>query len=246
MESKVPVFIIMRDLMTWPQAMIPHIRRMGGEPILIDNASTYPPLLDWYATKPCEIIRLEENLLQHSPWLCGAVDHRFPDMPGGRYVVTDPDLDISGCPDCTIEHLGNLYDRYNDIIKAGLSLEILDLPVGSPVYREARGWETPFWLDKRDWQCYSSPVDTTFAVYNQRRAPHFQQNDFFTRRAIRADRPFTARHLPFYLTQDNFTIEDWYYLKHANPRSTMARYLQGLVSHFEKHNRKAVKQYAKS
>lgn len=242
MDHKIPVFIICRDLLTWPAAMVPHILRMGGEPVFVDNASTYPPLLEFYSKTPHEVVRLEENLLQHSPWTSGAVDHRIPEMPDGYYVVTDPDLDISGCPDDTLVHLKNLYDRYSDIIKCGLSLEILDLPEASPVYREAKGWETPFWLNKRDWQCYRSPVDTTFAIYNKRRAAQFNTG-LFTNAAIRADRPFTARHLPFYWTQDNFDLESWFYLKHANPRSTMARYLQPLVSHFEQHNHRKVERF---
>src|SRR5690606_28651899 len=142
--------------------------------------------------------------------------------------VTDPDLDLGLCPDDTIQHLINLLDRYQDLTKVGLSLEVNDLPSESPVYREALGWETPFWQTKRDWQCFDAPVDTTFAVYDRRRSPPLAPGMQFTR-AVRSDRPFTARHLPFDLTKANITEEDCYYLRNATWSSTMSRYLQCLV-----------------
>lgn len=229
----VPVFLICRDIVSWPKAMVPHIRRMGGEPIVIDNASTYGPLLDWYAEKPCEVVRLEENVGHHSPWLCGAVSHYTPQ--DGYYVVSDPDLNIEYCPDETIQHLRNLLDRYPQIAKAGLSIEISDLPPESPVYHNAIGWETKFWQQKADWQCYAAPIDTTFAVYSLRRRIPLESPLFM--RAVRAERPFTCQHLPFYLTVNNFSHELWYYFKHAtHAPATMPRYLQCLVEDFEKKN----------
>lgn len=233
--SNIPTFLICRDIRSWPEAMIPHIERMGGIPIIIDNASTYGPLLDWYASDPCEVVRLPENVGHHSPWLCGAIERIVPE--NGYYVVSDPDLNIAGCPDETIQHCINLLDRYPSRTKAGLSIEIKDLPPESPVYHNAIGWESKFWQRKmpNDWQCYDAPIDTTFAVYNKRRRVPLQSSQFM--HAVRADRPFTCQHLPFYLTTANFTHEMWHYLKHAtHGPATMPRYLQGLVQDYESKN----------
>lgn len=228
-NPNVPVFIISRDLLEWPKAMVEQVRRMGATPVIVDTGTNYEPTLRWYDSDPELKVYRCENRVQHTPWFSGVVD-RF--MPESRYyVVSDPDLDISNCPNDTIQHLINLLDRYGDITKAGLSLEVCDYPDGSPVKSLAIGWETPFWQTKRDWQCYSAPIETTFAVYDRYRQINVGGHGFLD--AIRADRPFTARHLPFYLTDDYFPQDVWHYLKRASKVSTMARYLEPLVQKYE-------------
>lgn len=239
MDQPMPAFIINRNLVTWPRTMVKDLERMGCRPIILDNDSTYAPLLDWYASNPCEVVMLGDNVGHHCPWTTGVFQHYTE--PDSYYVVTDPDLDLSSCPDDTVGHLVNLYDRYPDITKAGISLEVLDLPEESPVYQNVLGWETPFWQQKRDWQCYDAPIDTTFAVYSTKRGFPLHHGQF--NRAVRADRPFTARHLPFYLTSKNFTHEDWYYLKKAiGSASTMGKYLQCLVDEYALKNPRKCKE----
>jgi hypothetical protein len=228
-QPNVPVFIINRDLLEWPRAMVAEIRRMGATPIIVDTGTTHKPTADWYESDRHLMTLWCENHVQHTPWISGAVGSVMAESR--YYVVTDPDLDISGCPDETIQHLINLLDRYGDIAKAGLSLEVNDFPDGSPVKQNAIGWETPFWQNQRDWQCYSAPIETTFAVYDRQRRINIGGPGFLD--AIRADRPFTCRHLPFYLTEDYFPEDVWYYLKNASKVSTMARYLEGLVSKYD-------------
>ena len=45
--SKNPVFIISYNWLTYLKNIIKDILRMGGTPVILDNASTYPPLLDY-------------------------------------------------------------------------------------------------------------------------------------------------------------------------------------------------------
>ena len=231
----VPVFIINRDMHTWPRAMVSDILRMGATPIIVDTGSTFPATIEWYRELVKQDIAIElcENHIQHTPWFAGIVDKITLDSD--YYIVTDPDLDISGCPDDTIIHLRNLLDRYPDLYKAGLSIEVLDYPDGSPVKEKAIGWETPFWGSKRDSQCYAAPIETTFAIYNRTRPMGVGQPGF-VERSVRADRPFTCRHLPFYLTEDYLPDDVLYYLKHASKVSTMANHLEGLVAFHEKKN----------
>ena len=58
----IPVIINNRNLFTWPKAMVERIKEYDGvgEIIIVDNDSTYPPLLEWYATNPCRIERLNK------------------------------------------------------------------------------------------------------------------------------------------------------------------------------------------
>ena len=48
----IPIIINNRNLLTWPKAMVERISRYEGvgDIIIVDNGSTYEPLLDWYAT----------------------------------------------------------------------------------------------------------------------------------------------------------------------------------------------------
>lgn len=229
--SNIPVFIINRDLLEWPKAMVEHIRRMGSTPVIVDTGTNYEPTLDWYNQDTDLMVYRCQNHVQHTPWFSGVVTQCMPESR--YYAVSDPDLDISNCPDDTIQHLINLLDRYDDIAKAGLSLEVHDYPDGSPVKSLAIGWETPFWQTKRDWQCYSAPIETTFAVYARMRPINIGGHGFLD--AVRSDRPYTARHLPFYLTDDYFPQDVWHYLKRASKVSTMARYLEPLVQKYEEH-----------
>lgn len=61
---KVTVVINNRNLLTWPREMVSRIERyenLAGI-ILVDNDSSYPPLLEWYQTLSHPVIRLDGNL----------------------------------------------------------------------------------------------------------------------------------------------------------------------------------------
>jgi hypothetical protein len=60
----------------------------GHDVYIVDNASTYKPLLDWYSQqKDVKIIKLGINNGHTSPWKNGIINS------SDYYVVTDP---ISG------------------------------------------------------------------------------------------------------------------------------------------------------
>ena len=71
----IPVIINNRNLFTWPKAMVERIKEYDGvgEIIIVDNDSTYPPLLEWYATNPCRIERLNKNIGVAAPWISEVV-----------------------------------------------------------------------------------------------------------------------------------------------------------------------------
>jgi hypothetical protein len=53
--------------------MVEYFQSIYVEPIIVDNASTYPPLLSWYETNPCKVIRLSINCGHRAPWEQGCV-----------------------------------------------------------------------------------------------------------------------------------------------------------------------------
>lgn len=175
---------------------------------ILDNASTAPDLLAWYdeiaANKPIglEVVRLKDNLGKFAPWKSGLVDS----LPGEFYVVTDPDLDLSGIPLDVLDVLKAGMLKHN-ASKAGLSLRLDDLPEDSLVGQEAAHWEAQWWKDKADDQFFNAAIDTTFAMYRKSKTDGGH---------IRSAPPYMARHLPWYLNESNMTEEYRYYLSTAS------------------------------
>jgi hypothetical protein len=188
--------------------MIGEIQRMGDVHIIIvDNASTYPPLLEWYVSAPCEVVMLKDNLGPRAPWTSGVISGLTKDV----YIVTDPDLDLSGLPANTIAYLDNGLSKPG-VWKVGLSLRLDDLP-NTSIANAAKNWEQRFWGCYTGDGYYVAPVDTTFALYNRKTVP--EDIGGFINGALRAAPPYSARHLPWYLTPDTVTEEEKHYLSAA-------------------------------
>lgn len=208
----IPCFVTCFNLLSPLPQLVSDIRRLGCRPVLVDNASTYPPLLEWLDHCGAEVIRLDQN---YGPWVAWSKG-----LIAGfdRFVITDSDLDLSGVPDDVLDVLEEGFREYPSAWKVGLSLEIDDLPPG-PIRDRVIEWEKRFWQD-RVGRYFIAPVDTTFALYDPKRF----RGDWYTP-ALRADRPYTARHLPWYWTQ--ITAELSYYFRHIRPGITR---WSGLVS----------------
>lgn len=201
--KQMKAFIINFNRLTYLKGMVEWCLAHGLEPVVVDNHSDYPLLLEYYDSNPCEVIRLHGNYGHKVLWT-GLVP-----LPEGRYIITDPDLDMSGVPDDFLQVLNMGLDRYPDMPKCGLSLELNDLP-DTPEGNFARQWESQFWRDPLDELFFNSPVDTTFALY---REGHFG----YTILGIRANRPYTARHYSWYYTDFNLIPEDeQHYYRTAN------------------------------
>jgi hypothetical protein len=215
-------FIVMRDRLTMARQLADHLAATGCTPILVDNASTYPPLLDWYYRCPYKVHRLAENRGHLCVWR-----ERLPEFYGcNRYIVTDHDLDLSLVPNDYLQVLTRGLDTNPWAVKAGLSLELDDLPDNQSA-RDKREWESQFWAKPLTTGYYQAFVDTTLALYDHTRlAPTLPQeltpgniyrNPFLN--AVRTLRPYTARHLPWYLPTERALLdpEERYYVEHCDP-----------------------------
>lgn len=109
--GEVTVVLNNRNLLTWPKAMVNKIQefRSLAEILIIDNGSTYEPLLDWYVQLPHRVIRIE-NLGHVAPW----VEEINNEIKTDFYVVSDPDLDISSVPNDCLEHLAMCLIRFKE------------------------------------------------------------------------------------------------------------------------------------
>jgi hypothetical protein len=208
MSESVPVFLIVRDRLAPLRELVGWLERAGHQEIwLVDNASTYPPMLEYLDRSPHTVIRTGRNLGHRSPWLSGAVQRH---AHGRHFVVSDPDvIPDEACPLDAVEHFRSLLDRYPDMDKAGFGLRIDDLPESYPLADSVRRWESRFWRNEVEPGVFHADIDTTFALYRPLDRRH--QED----RSLRTGAPYVARHAPWYSSPDELSDDDRYYREHA-------------------------------
>ena len=202
---KIKAFLIAFNRLSSLKAMAEFLADHNLNVILIDNGSQYQPLLDWYKTKPFKIHRLTKEYGHKSLWTSGIIN-QYKDP---HYIVSDHDLDLTGLPPDFVEKLfQGLENEW--AIKSGLSLRVDDLPRNAYT-KEVTKWESKWWLTERDANgFYFSDVDTTFALYDAERTRNASEADFF--RAVRSPKPYEVRHLPWYVTPENITPEEQFYM----------------------------------
>jgi len=199
---EVPVFILCRDRLESLTELVEWLERARAQRIfLVDNASSYPPLLEYLERTPHEVIRLPENQGAFALWRSV-----LPDLGiEGRYVCSDPDIvPIAECPLDAIEYFGEILDRYPSYIKAGFGLRIDDLPEHYAMRDEVRVVERYNWERPIAPRLYDGFIDTTFALY--RGVEAFDQVP-----AVRTGYPYLARHTTWYLDEQDLPEEERYY-----------------------------------
>lgn len=200
---RIPVYITCYNVLSWARNLAEQCERLGFEPVLIDNASTYPSLLEWYRDCPYRVIRLDQNEGCYGFWQRG--EHARQDS---YYVVTDCDLNLTGVPADLADRLVEVFERHPEVSKVGLSLEIDDLPEAFPLQEAVRNHESQFWRENVEPGVWRADVGARFAIYHPSRDV---SGRFYS--ALRLDRPYTARHLPWYLHRQNATDEHRYYFE---------------------------------
>ncbi len=208
--ASTPVFIPIRDRVTPLRSLIDWLERAGHDEVwLIDNASTYGPLLDYLDSTPHRVVRLDQNLGHRSPFLSGVVQR---EAAGRHFVISDPDVvPDDQCPLDAVAHFRGLLDRHPEIDKVGFGLRIDDLPPDQPLADDIVAWESRFWADEVEPGVYRADIDTTFALYRPLDRRHRED------RALRTGAPYLARHLPWYVGPADLTDEDRWYREHAEP-----------------------------
>ncbi|MBQ6198614.1 MAG: glycosyltransferase family 2 protein [Bacteroidales bacterium] len=175
--------------------------------IILDNASTYPPLLEYYKTIPYDVVHLGGNYGFMALWRT-AVYKRFK---SSFYVYTDPDIVLDKqCPDDFMEFLLSSLKRHPSCLKIGLGIRIDDLPDCYKDKSHVVSWETQYWQNRVDDYLFIARVDTTFALYRPYckggSSPHL---------TYRTDFPYVIRHLPWYNDSNNLSDEERYYIAHS-------------------------------
>ena len=124
--KEIPIIINNRNRLTFLIQIIESLKSRGYNNIIIlDNNSTYPPLLDFYKTTDCNVVFLDKNLGYDAL----AKISLYKKIRKNYFVYTDPDiLPIEECPDDFLKFFLETLKKYPTVQKVGFSLKIDDLP----------------------------------------------------------------------------------------------------------------------
>lgn len=228
----IPVIVNVFNRLTTTRTLCEQLATLGARPVILDNASTWEPLLEWYESCPFEVVRLTENLGHHAPWKAGIVNR----PNNGFYCVTDCDLDLEGVPADLMDVLQEPFTAWhNPPVKSGVALRIDDLP---PWQTQVKEWESRFWkqriADRFGEVRYWAPIDTTLAMYRAN-TPVRIATKVAGIRAVRTAGAYTARHVPWYLDPQNLDEENANYFATANESNSWKPDGEKLTSRFSQH-----------
>ncbi|MFK7049732.1 hypothetical protein FLACOL_02767 [Flavobacterium columnare] len=215
--NSIPIIIINFNQLFYLKKLLSFLEeRKIKNIIIIDNASTYKPLLDYYESikNDIKIHLLDENLGHLVLWKERMLYEKYCK---GFYIVTDADImpnDVLGTN--FINNLISALLKYNDKSKVGLALDINDIPDYYPLKNKVINWEKKFWEVELEPNVYDADIDTTFALYWPEfdRLSQYLYSSFFD--GIRLAGSYTSKHGGWYLNPSNLTEEQKYYFRTAN------------------------------
>jgi hypothetical protein len=181
--------------------------------IIIDNNSTYEPLLDYYKEiQEKYIVHYCDSNYGHTVvW-----DQGLSKLYGGdnEYVVTDSDILTDHCKSDYLEVLEEGLSKYPQYKKVGLGLNTNNIPNGFKRRDEVIRHENKY-IDRKeigDNVFYECPVDTTFALYRS------GNHEYHIFDSLRTKKPYEATHLGWHITE--LTEEDKYYFESIKQTNT--------------------------
>ncbi|MCO6500403.1 MAG: glycosyltransferase family 2 protein [Vicingus serpentipes] len=217
----IPIIIISYNQLFYLKRLVNFLLNRGcSNIVIIDNNSTYSPLLAYFDTLEQQhndavtIHRLHKNWGHLVFW---ENKELFELYSRGYYVVTDADINpLESVPEDFMTKFRKLLNKNKSVSKVGFSLYIDDIPDSNPNKDKIIKWEKRFWENKyKDY--FINAIDTTFAMYR----PDFkreEEKNFL--KAIRTDKPYVARHGGWYINPEQMTEEQEYYLNTANNSSS--------------------------
>lgn len=201
--KRIPIIINNFNRLTYLKVLVNSLDKKGYKNIfIIDNASTFPPLLDYYKVCPYKILKLKENKGHKALWNSNLIKK----FSGRFFAYTDPDLELPDeCPDDFVKLFLKTLWKHPKIEKVGFSLKISDIPEYYAFKREVIEWESKFYK-KKTGNLFLAPVDTTFALHRPSSSGRLSDNISF-----RTDYPYQIRHLPWYENSSNLSEEERFY-----------------------------------
>ena len=202
----IDIFIISYNRLSYLKRLVEWLENAGFEKMhIVDNASTYPPLLEYLSVSKHQVYRMDKNYGHLVIWESG----KFKDIIDKKnYIVTDCDiLPVEECPLDVGGYFLRILEKYQDVTKVGFALKIDDLPDHNSSKSAVIEWEKQFWEKTVEAGIFEASIDTTFALYRPGVYPASKK----WWKSLRTDFPYVARHLPWYEDSANLSEEDIFY-----------------------------------
>lgn len=227
-EGSVPIFVITCDrisvLIKSLLSYYTHIRN-PIEVIIHDNNTTYPPTQEFLRRLEKAGLRVvwssRDVINDYSlSSISTTISDWFQDHESPFYVVTDPDIEIEEGADDILEVFAHLLRENPQINVVGPMLRRDDLPDHYPLKNLVQTQQQEVYA--RDPIYYAlfkhkvlalqpGYIDTAFGMYRR----DFQFHNY--NRAIQTYEPYQARHLDWYIDQNNLTPDQVYYKNKNSP-----------------------------
>jgi len=218
-NSTIPIFIISYNQYTFVKSMVEQLLNYSSNIYIIDNKSTYPPLVNYLKSieDKVNILYMDKNY-GHTVYMRDEIIK----LCGDKYIITDPDLLLNpNLPQNFIDILSELSDQY-EINRIGFALDITNnintnLILGNSYNnKNVIEWESQFWenrINNSNYELYNAAIDTTFVLINKK------YNYQYT--GIRVAGNFTCTHIPWLNNYDTILLDgELDYYRNNNISST--------------------------
>lgn len=208
-QPSIKIVINNRNRLTTTRRMVEHLFMLNPEEqiVILDNDSSYPPLLSWYEEikSAVEVVRVQ-NFGHNALWHIGLYQRL-----GEFFVHTDSDIELD--PEMPVDWKRIMLDlilKY-DINKVGLAIRVDDIPEHYAYKQQVLRDQERCWLQEAEDGVYWADTDTTFALQR-----NTGENMYESLRIAKTG--FKSRHTPFYLDLNGLTSEEKYVLQHHDFR----------------------------
>jgi hypothetical protein len=209
---KTPIIINNFNRLEWLAQQVDWLQGLGLKNIhIIDNASTYTPLLEYYKKVKANVYILDKNIGHEALWKT----HLFQRFCNNYYVYTDPDvLPYAETKSDFMFYFYDVLQRYPEIKKVGFGLGYIDIPDYYIKKQEVQTWEKQFYINKVEDGLFKSKIDTTFALYRPGASYQCWEE------TLRSSEPYLLKHMPWYENSNDLPQESRYYLQAASEASS--------------------------
>ncbi|TWP25142.1 glycosyltransferase [Apibacter muscae] len=210
----IPIIIINYNRLKDTQKLVDFLlRRNFKNIIIVDNNSTYLPLLEYYNKLPNSVV-VERMKYNEGHMVFWNDKNLYSKYSSGYYVVTDSDIiPNENLPKDFMLKMIHILNKHKNITKVGFSLNIKDIPEYYENRKKVIEWESQYWKDNIVENQYLAKIDTTFALYFPK-YDYEKTGRFYS--GIRMSGNYEAKHGGWYLDKNNLSEEEKYYIEMAN------------------------------
>ena len=203
-----PIYLTNMNRLTTTKNMVEKLFELNSKAniTIIDNSSTYSPLLDWY-----EKVQNDINIIKHKtnlgPWTFFRSGY-WKKCKENFYCYSDADLELNpNMPYNWQEIMFEYHKKYE--AKASLVLRLDDIP-RNHLYDKINKHQSNSWNKTDEKNIYTGITDMTFSFD--------AKNCGYRYKSVRLGGNFACRHIPWYLDPNNISEEEKYYLSHIDSK----------------------------